>query len=154
MTDRVSSLLFMLIGGLMLWAAQSIPPPAYESLGSGFFPTILSALLIVFSLVTFVRSLSPAASEKRTGISVGAAVRGWMTPDNGRILVCALMTIVYVVVIKYTGFVATSIVFLLTIMVYLSKRTRKEVIYSVIVTASYVFAIYYTFVHLLSIFLP
>ena len=153
MTERIGSVVFILFGAVMLWAAQRIPPPVYESLGSGFFPTILSGLLILLGCLALIRSFR-AVGIKETKRPLSATVRGWFNPTNGRILFCGLVTLAYVVVIRYTGFVVTTTAFLLVLMGFLSPKKINNIIYIIVVTAAYVLGIYFTFVHLLNIFLP
>jgi hypothetical protein len=60
--DFLAGMLFLLIGGIGFYVALSYPFGSLEKMGPGYFPRVLSGILIVFGLVTLVRGLK---SEER-----------------------------------------------------------------------------------------
>lgn len=55
--DFLAGMLFMLIGGLGFYVALSYPFGSLQQMGPGYFPRILSGILIAFGVVTLLRGL-------------------------------------------------------------------------------------------------
>ena len=55
--DFLAGMLFLLIGGIGFYVALSYPFGSLERMGPGYFPRVLSGILIAFGLVTLVRGL-------------------------------------------------------------------------------------------------
>lgn len=55
--DFLAGMLFLLIGGIGFYMALSYPFGTLEKMGPGYFPRVLSAILVIFGLVTLVRGL-------------------------------------------------------------------------------------------------
>ena len=63
--DFLAGLLFLVIGGIGFYVALSYPFGTLQRMGPGYFPRILSGILIAFGIITLVR-----------GLKSGARVRG------------------------------------------------------------------------------
>jgi len=63
--DFLAGMLFLLIGGIGFYVALSYPFGTLQKMGPGYFPRVLSGVLIVFGLVTLVRGLK--SGEKVQG---------------------------------------------------------------------------------------
>ena len=59
--DFLAGLLFLLIGGIGFYVALSYPFGSLQKMGPGYFPRVLSTILIIFGLVTLVRGLRSGA---------------------------------------------------------------------------------------------
>jgi phosphoglycerol transferase MdoB-like AlkP superfamily enzyme len=63
--DFLAGMLFLLIGGIGFYMALSYPFGTLEKMGPGYFPRVLSGVLIAFGIVTLVRGLK--SGEKVQG---------------------------------------------------------------------------------------
>jgi hypothetical protein len=63
--DFLAGLLFLVIGGIGFYVALSYPFGTLQRMGPGYFPRVLSGILIAFGVVTLLR-----------GIKSGERVRG------------------------------------------------------------------------------
>ena len=63
--DFLAGMLFLLIGGIGFYVALSYPFGTLQKMGPGYFPRVLSGVLIAFGLVTLVRGLK--SGEKVQG---------------------------------------------------------------------------------------
>ena len=55
--DFLAGMLFLLIGGIGFYVALSYPFGTLQKMGPGYFPRVLSVILIAFGLVTLVKGL-------------------------------------------------------------------------------------------------
>ena len=55
--DFLAGMLFLLIGGIGFYVALSYPFGTLQKMGPGYFPRVLSTILIVFGLVTLASGL-------------------------------------------------------------------------------------------------
>ena len=67
---------------------------------------------------------------------------------------CGALTLIYVLILGPFGFVPATAIFLLSIMVYLSKRKLRETLLIVVISSAYLALVYFSFTYLLRIFLP
>ena len=63
--DFLAGMLFLLIGGIGLYVALSYPFGTLQKMGPGYFPRVLSGILIAFGFVTLIRGLK--SGEKVQG---------------------------------------------------------------------------------------
>ena len=153
MTDKVTALILLAFSGLTYLVAGSLPQPMYESLGPGFFPKVLSLCLAGLGLWLFVQAVlsgQRAPSSRKESVP---AVSG-IGQGTKRMLICGGLTLAYVLALGPFGFLWATGAFLLAIMGYLSQRNLRESILIVLISAIYVAVVYYSFTHLLRIFLP
>lgn len=155
MAQTISSAILLLFGTLILIAAQDVPEPTYESLGGGFFPTILALLLMGLSTAVMIRGAKTWRAQRAArGKQAGTERLGLWSPANQRVVVSALLTLAYVLALRELGFVISTIAFLFVIMTYLSRRTKKDLAYIGVITLVYTVTVHYIFQSLLKIFLP
>jgi hypothetical protein len=62
--DFLAGLLFLLIGGIGFYVALSYPFGSLEKMGPGYFPRVLSGILIAFGVVTLVRGIKSGERVK------------------------------------------------------------------------------------------
>jgi hypothetical protein len=62
--DFLAGVLFLLIGGIGFYVALDYPFGTLQRMGPGYFPRVLSAILIAFGLVTLARGLRSGARIK------------------------------------------------------------------------------------------
>lgn len=68
--DTVFGLLFVLLGGVILFVVSGYPKMAGQDVGPSMFPGISAALLMTFGLILFIRGWA-TASQGRTLIAFG-----------------------------------------------------------------------------------
>ena len=64
--DLLAGLLFLFIGGVGFYVAMSYPFGTLQRMGPGYFPRILSGILIAFGLVTAYRGIRNGEPVKGT----------------------------------------------------------------------------------------
>lgn len=113
--DIVGGVFGILIGAYVIWEGSNMPPDYVMKIGPSFFPNILAGLLMLFSIVLIVNALkgkSKGTLEPLTLASQGVQ-RGLITLGA---------TIVFCAALVPVGFILTSIVFLLFMMLVMGKR--------------------------------
>ncbi len=113
--DIIGSLIGVLIGVYAIWEGRNMPADRIMKIGPSFFPSILAGLLILFSLVLLVNALR--------GRSIGTVERARLS-DKGvqRGLITLAATLVFCAVVTPLGFMLSSILFLLFMMLLLGNR--------------------------------
>ena len=154
MTDKLSALALLVISGVIYLAAGSLPQPVYESLGPGFFPKILSLCLAGLSLWLLVQAILAGRAKPAANGDRAASRNMRLEPGTVRMLACGAPTLVYVLILGPLGFVPATAIFLLSIMIYLSKRKLRETLLIAVISCAYLALVYFSFTHLLRIFLP
>jgi len=133
--------------------AQHVKTLAVSSIGSGFFPSVVSVLLAITSIAIIAGGIVQARKpDGKTASPSKASVeekpRVW-----GVVGTFALMTL-YALLITKVGFLVTTTVYLfIQINILSPKASRKQLMFAAIsVVASVV--IYYTFVKVFNLMLP
>jgi putative tricarboxylic transport membrane protein len=109
------------LGLFALWTAWHMPADVVMKIGPGFFPGILSGLLVLFSCVLLVRTLrgpEQPASEAPATTGEGQ-VRGLLT---------LVATVAFVAVLEPLGFIPSAIVFLTLMMLVMGQRKPLPVL--------------------------
>jgi len=119
--------------------ARTFPGPSGGALGPGFFPMVLSGLMILFSVLL----LFSLRKEKSEPIHLFAQ-------KNAVVFVSLLATIVYIYMITILGFLLATGIYLFGLMFYYKVGLIKNVMISVLVTA----AIHGVFTQFLMVQLP
>jgi putative tricarboxylic transport membrane protein len=142
--DLVSSIVFMVIGGIFM--QESLRKTLIENgvPGAGFMPLMMSGILIILSLSVFISAL--CSKEQSTGLG--------LFPDrvnSRKLLFCVIAMIIYAIVMKFIGFfIATFILFLYIGWLIEPKKWRTASIVALFTTViSYLF-----FVRFMEVQLP
>lgn len=113
--DLVAGGIGTLIGVYAIWEAQKMPPDLIMKIGPGFFPTILAGLLVISSLGLMLNALR--------GRSRGSAEPfRWSDAGPRRGVTMVLAAVVFCVLLKPLGFILTSLIFLLCMMLVFGNR--------------------------------
>jgi len=64
--DILAGLLFLLLGGIGFFVALSYPFGALQRMGPGYFPRVLSGILVAFGLITTLRGLKSGEPVRGT----------------------------------------------------------------------------------------
>ena len=113
--DLVGGIVGVSLGLFAFWVSWNMPSDVVMKIGPGFFPSILSGLLVLFSgslLVKAVLSRAQAPDETPQITSEGR----W------RGAVTLVATVVFVAVMESLGFIPTAISFLTLMMLVMGKR--------------------------------
>lgn len=64
--DFLAGLLFLVIGGIGFYVALSYPFGTVQRMGPGYFPRVLSGILIAFGIITLIRGLKSGERVRGT----------------------------------------------------------------------------------------
>ena len=113
--DIVGGLIGILVGAFALWEGSKMPTDVVMKIGPSFFPSILGAMLILFSAVLLVNALRGRSKGK---------IETYRLSDKGvqRGLITLVAGVAFCVVLDPLGFIPTSIIFLSFMMFVMGKR--------------------------------
>ncbi len=96
--DFQSSLVWLIVGALFCFGALKLGLGQFQDPGSGFFPFIMSVLVMIFSSITLVSSIKKAQESKEER-------RLWPGQDGlKRILFTLLSLFLFVYFLEWLGF--------------------------------------------------
>lgn len=151
--DLASGIAFLVLSIAVFVGAQNVKTLAVSSIGSGFFPSVVSILLAITSIAIIaggiVQSRKPDTPAAQKAVSAAAEKpRVW-----GVVGTFGLMAL-YALLITKVGFLITTTVYLfIQINILSPKASRKQLMFAIIsVVASVI--IYYTFVKVFNLMLP
>lgn len=113
--DLVGGIAGVSLGLFAFWVSWNMPADVVMKIGPGFFPAILSGLLVLFSGSLIAKALLSRvrASEDTPRITAEGRWRGALT---------LVATVAFVAVIESLGFIPTAITFLTFMMLVMGKR--------------------------------
>lgn len=134
---------FILFGIVLLTQSVSIKPMMKNDLGSGFFPTIIGAAIIVVALILLVFSLR----EKETGTTASDSdmAGGWLS---------ILLLLAYVAAFNRIGFIISTMIYLFFQILVLAPREKRSWPVTVILSVVAPLFIYGMFVYVINSPLP
>jgi len=161
--DKVIGLILIAFSIFMYIQADRLPPAMFGTLGAGFVPKILfcilagcGALLTIQSLLRDRKARASAAglpSDKagldKSRFSVKAFLKSYQYVIFGFVVF-----FVYVVLMYYLGYPIATLIFMPVFMWILGPRNKKAALVTALTTLGVTFIIYYSFLKLLSVFLP
>jgi hypothetical protein len=145
MRDRISGVVFSLIGASVLIASLSYPVGTLQKPGGGFFPLLAAALLLGLSVVFTFRSFT---RRLETG-APGPFFPARETPR--RILFGVIALVAYRYMIPVIGFAPATGVFILVLARFLENAGWTRSLLFAVLTAA---ASYYLFQVVLKINMP
>ena len=99
--DFWTGVLYVAFGGAAFWIGRDYGMGSASRMGPGYFPTVLSALLMLFGVIAIVRSLIVAGEPigklalKSAALILGATILfGFLLPRGG--LIVALLVLVLI----------------------------------------------------------
>ncbi|GHU28605.1 hypothetical protein AGMMS50256_11280 [Betaproteobacteria bacterium] len=142
--DIFGGILGILIGIYALWEGRKMPADVVMGIGPSFFPNFLAGFLILFSAVLLINAL--------LGRSKGS-VEPFRLSDKGvrRGLITLGAAIVFCIALEPLGFILTSLVFLVFMMLVLGNRRPLAL---VVAPPLVTLGIWLVFEKLLSLSLP
>ncbi|WP_256839744.1 tripartite tricarboxylate transporter TctB family protein [Ornithinimicrobium faecis] len=139
---------FLLFGAMILVASTQFPDTAAAVTAPGLYPGIVSAVLILASVLSILELLAVRRGETKSEVTATKPTdeesqesrRTW----TRAVLVTAL-SVLYVIVIPYLGFVATTFLYCFAIAALLRDRNPRGIFGAVLISAGLVAAAYYGF---------
>lgn len=145
MRDRISGIVFSLIGASVLIASLSYPVGTLQKPGGGFFPLLAAALLLGLSVVFTFRSFTGR-------VETGATGPFFPTRETPRRIVFGVIALVaYRYLIPGIGFAPATGVFILVLARFLENAGWTRSLLFAVLTAA---ASYYLFQVVLKINMP
>lgn len=119
--DIIGGAIGILIGLYVIWEGSKMPPDLIMKVGPSYFPNILAGLLIFFSacLIVFALLGKSKGSVEPLRLSDKGAQRGLAT---------LAATIVFCVVVEPLGFLPTSVIFLILMMLLMGNRKPWQIL--------------------------
>ncbi len=145
MRDRISGIVFILIGAAVFIASLNYPIGTLPKPGGGFFPLVAAALLLVLSIIFTVESVTRRADPEQVPPFFPARE----TPR--RILFGVFALVAYRYLITFIGFGAATGVFIFLLARFLENTEWKRSLVFAVLTAV---ASYYLFQVVLKIQMP
>ena len=142
--DVLVGLVFAALGVGIIVTASGLRTLPGMAVGSGFFPTITGAGMILFGLALSAQSLVPAGADEEEETSQG----GRFVSAYSLLVLAALA--ILLIVMPAAGFIATGIVFSLTIARLGGAGWIGSLVFAVVTTLG----LYAVFVHGLRVPLP
>ena len=157
--DKVIGLILIAFSVFMYVQADRLPPAMFGALGADFVPKILFAVLAVCGAALIVQSL--IRERKSTGSAADSQLeKGLLLKIKALlgyyqyVIFGFLAFLAYVILMYYLGYPIATLIFLPVIMWILGPRNKKSVVVIILTTLGVTFIIYYSFLKLLSVFLP
>ena len=142
--DLVGGLIGVFIGLYAIWEGSNMPTDVVMKIGPSFFPNILAGFLILFSVILIINALR--------GRSVGK-VEALRLSDKGvqRGLVTLAATIIFCAILEPLGFIPSSILFLVFMMLLMGNRKPLQLTIAPLLVT---FSIWLIFEKLLNLSMP
>lgn len=145
--DFYSALTILLLVGICFVESRRIDPGINFALGPLFFPHILLSLITVFSCLLLAGSIKGGAAlaAERQPLDVKTVV--------SRVVILGL-TALYLLALPLLGYIPCTVAFLLICMIFLGRRTPRDLALYAGVAAAITLGLQYIFGSLLHLFLP
>ena len=134
----------------MFYTANKLPEGMFGTLGAGFFPRIIFGALAILSFVLvlqsiFIHFVKKNGEEKKEVFSFG---------KYKYVIIAFVFFFLFVLALKYFGFVIASLFFLPSLMWILGPKTRASLVRISLTSIGMSAIIYLSFTKLLQVFLP
>lgn len=151
--DLASGIAFLALSITVFIGAQNVKTLAVSSIGSGFFPSVVSVLLAITSIAIIAGGIVQARKPDPEGASKAKSSADGKPRIWGVIGTFALMA-GYALFITKLGFLITTVLYLFAQMNILSpKQSKRQLMFAIIAVVASVI-IYYTFVKVFNLMLP
>lgn len=150
--DIVVGVFFMALSSVMMVMARMLPKSKVMDIGPDFMPTVIG--VITFALAAILTVLNVKNLKARIA-EVEAA--GADDCDYKRVLLSALLVLVYVFILQPVGFIVSTLAYLPLQMLVLSpsdQRGQKQVIQLVVIDVVFTMVVFFLFRYGFKIILP
>lgn len=139
MADRIISILILIFSACYIVATMNLPnPPGFTLIGPKDFPFFVGISLALSSLVLFLKSFK---EREKTDQSPAR---------KGNLLFVTIAVIGYILVLRFTGYIISTFLFLITVLLVLNR----EKVYLNVVIAVVSAVVAYFLIKTLQISLP
>ena len=152
----------IVIGGIviafsvaMLFASSSIRVDKFSSSpvdNAAFLPRLIFGVLIVIGVVLIIMGIQDIKKNKEKLLEGEALEK--VSKETLRSLGALLMLAVYILCFKPVGFIISSIVYLVAMMFYMTKKEDRKPIVFIIISVVMTLVVYFCFKQFLYIYLP
>lgn len=150
--DIVVGVFFMALSAIMMVMAQMLPKSKVMEIGPDFMPMVIGGITFVLALILTV--LNVKNRKMRAAELENATVDEC---DYKRVLLSALLVLVYVFVLQPVGFIVSTLVYLPLQMLVLSpddQRGKKQIIQLLIIDVIFTLVVFFLFRYGFKIVLP
>jgi len=156
--DKVIGGILVVFSAIMYYEADKFPEGTFGTLGAGLFPKMLFILMAIAGVVLIVNTFiqekkSKPGTENKAGEDVSESVRDIILNHKNVLLAFAIF-FGYVILMYYFGYRIATFIFMPVLMWVLGPRNKKSMIVIAATTVIVTFAIHYSFLNFLKIFLP
>ena len=150
--DIVVGVFFMALSAIMMVMAQMLPKSKVMEIGPDFMPMVIGAITFVLALILTVlnvKNMKMRAAELEK-ITIDEC-------DYKRVLLSALLVLVYVFILQPVGFIVSTLVYLPLQMLVLSpddQRGKKQIIQLLIIDLIFTMVVFFLFRYGFKIVLP
>ncbi len=141
--DIVVGVFFMALSAIMMVMAQMLPKSKVMEIGPDFMPMVIGAITFVLALILTV--LNVKNMKLRAAELAEAAIDEC---DYKRVLLSALLVLIYVFVLQPVGFIVSTLVYLPLQMLVLSpddQRGKKQIIQLLIIDVIFTMIVFFLF---------
>jgi len=115
----------MIFAGVIFTQALDLRPGVGGDVGAGFFPRVVSVLVIICGIVIILQELRKNSEEKLLSKFIGKA------------LLLGVLTVAYVFLMNFVGFIFVTPVYIFLFLFFINQRKwHMMAIYSILLTAS------------------
>lgn len=150
--DIVVGVFFMALSAIMMVMAQMLPKSKVMEIGPDFMPMVIGA--ITFVLAAILTFLNVKNMKMRVAEIDPSKIDDC---DYKRVLLSALLVLIYVFILQPVGFIVSTLVFLPLQMLVLSpddQRGKKQVIQLLIIDVIFTMVVFFLFRYGFKIVLP
>ena len=140
---------FMLLESTKIKVIKSSVSPVDKA---SFMPQIIFWLLIVISAVLIIMGIREIKKNRQKALE-GAALEK-ASKETLRSLGALLILLAYILCFKPVGFIISSILFLVGMMFYMTKKEDRKPIVFIIISVALTLIVYFCFKKFLYIYLP
>lgn len=150
--DIVVGVFFMALSAILMFMAQQLPKSKVMDIGPEFMPMVIGVL--TFALAVLLTFLSVKNLKMRSEELAKAK------PDDcdyKRVLLSAILVLIYVFILQPVGFIVTTLVYLPLQMLVLSpddQRGKKQIIQLLIIDVIFTLVVFFLFRYGFKIILP
>lgn len=148
MGDIIISFVFIILSVFMLISSSQFTSGFnQESLGAAGFPRLIAIIILILAIINLIKGLRN--NSKSTNMTIKEIFNEYK-------FVIILLTIffVYIVLMKYIGFVLSTMIFLLSSQWILSNKSKKNIPIIIIITLLISLGAYFFFTSYLTVVFP
>jgi len=157
--DQVIGIILIVFAGIMYYQTTILPPALFGDIGAAFVPKIWFTILCICGVSLIVTGAVKDKKNKTSGADdvaverFGARVKAFFTHYRF-VLAGFIIFFLYILFMKYIGYLYSSLLFMPVMMWVLGPKTQKSIPIIALTTVGVTGIIYWGFVKVLKVFLP